>query len=188
MRHIKLQDDLYDRLTAERDKLAAVQGSATYGDVVTAGLDGIEDALAKGAAAVDAMQDATAHAVVALAKAMAVPTVLERRRIEGVLTPDAAWGQLPPMLRRGLIGDAMRQCSATDANRIIEDLDTWAAITERAYYIGHALNIEGDRDDQWSAPVYDVEGNPPRTRHESQHQDRPALRRREEPPDQPTED
>ena len=117
VKHIKLQDGLYGRLTAERDKLAAVQGKATYGDVVTAGLDGIEDALAKGYAAVDAMQDAAAQAVVALAKALAVPMVLAHRRIEGVLTPAAAWGQLPPQLRRECISRAFDVARIKDPTR-----------------------------------------------------------------------
>ena len=179
MKHIKLNDGLYARLTAKRDELAKIRGSATYGDVVADGLNGIasidvEDAVAKAAEAVDAMQDATAQAVVALAQALAVPMVLAHRRIEGVLTPAAAWGQLPPMLRRECISQAF------DAMPRIEDVPTWAAIANRAYAIGHAQNIEGDGDDQWSAPVYDVDGN--------RLADRPALRRREEPTDQPTED
>ena len=146
-KQIKVRADEYARFAEVRERMALARGGrVTFGQVFMAGLG----ESVKSLPAIEDMQDVAARAVVALAKMRAVGWVLAHRRIEGVLTPDAAWHQLPPIQRRALIAEALPD---------IEDVTVWAAVSMRAYRIGDATALAGDRDHEWTAPVFDSEGN-----------------------------
>lgn len=168
MKLIKIPDELYDRLRGRRDALAFLSGKATFADVVAEGLAPDADAVVAAAQAqIDAYRRAAAAAVVELAKRLAVREVLETRAIDGELTAEAAWTQLPNMIRRSCISEATAASYAGEIDDATFNLNI--EVANIAYIIGDALNDKGEDDagrrKRWQVPVYDASGNEVGRRH-----------------------